>query len=124
MTHSAFDERFLGGGLLAAPIDEVADFAIVGAVIESSNGETVQFETNGFEMEPASVEVVAEAVVRKDAAPELRQHRREQAIKGGIPVLLWRMFFWRAMSVGRCRFNHGGPHEREAIYGGPGMAKL
>jgi len=85
VTHSAFDERFLGGGSLAAPIDDVADFAIVGAVIESSNGETVRFETNGFEMEPASVEVVAEAVEAivepVDMSPEAERQREAESIK-------------------------------------------
>ena len=89
VTNSMFDDRFLNARIgLSGPEPEFAqaDFAIVGAVIESSNGATIPFDSNGFEIEQGAVviaeddptEVPAEPV---DNSPDARRHREAESIR-------------------------------------------
>jgi tetratricopeptide (TPR) repeat protein len=85
--NSMFDDRFFGSRG-AVDTEEAnapeADFAIVGAVIESSNGETIPIEVNGFEMGPSFVEqedapaVPAEPI---DNSPGARRQREAESIR-------------------------------------------
>ena len=88
-TNSMFDDRFFNSRG-TADIEEgtvpEADFAIVGAVIESSNGETFPVEVNGFEMEQAVAELVDEPVAAipaepVDDSPEARRQREAESIR-------------------------------------------
>lgn len=88
-TNSMFDDRFFNGRRTAdleEPTVCEADFAIVGAVIESSNGETIPIETNGFEIayevgELADEEVAAVPVEPLDNSPEARRQREAESIR-------------------------------------------
>jgi tetratricopeptide (TPR) repeat protein len=88
-SNSMFDDRFLNARGPAAADETVvaeADFAIVGAVIESSNGETFPVEVNGFEMaqpvdEFAEEPMAAVPVEPLDNSPEARRQREAESIR-------------------------------------------
>ncbi|MEQ1762457.1 MAG: tetratricopeptide repeat protein [Pyrinomonadaceae bacterium] len=88
-SNSMFDDRFLNArGSVGAeePTVSDADFAIVGAVIESSNGETIPIEVNGFEVaqamtDPAQESVAAASVEPLDNSPEARRQREAESIR-------------------------------------------
>ncbi len=86
-TNSMFDDRFFNAhaNIEEAAVPE-ADFAIVGAVIESSNGDAFPIEVNGFEMEQPMAELVdgpAAAVTAEplDNSPEARRQREAESIR-------------------------------------------
>jgi tetratricopeptide (TPR) repeat protein len=88
-TNSMFDDRFLnarGTTNAEEPSVSEADFAIVGAVIESSNGQTIPIEVNGFEMAQPMDELDEEpvapvAVEALDNSPEARRQREAESIR-------------------------------------------
>lgn len=80
-----FDEKFYkpssnGSTSASGVADEVADFAIVGAVMESSSGEAVSFETSAESVVEANAEpaVVSAAA---DESPEARLQREVDSIR-------------------------------------------
>lgn len=79
VTHAMFDERFLATKVAGAADEIVADFAIVGAVIESSNGKTLPIVVNDFEIAPEAAAVEdAEPV---DLSPEAARKREAESIR-------------------------------------------
>lgn len=88
-TTSMFDDRFLnarGNPSIEEPTVSAAEFAIVGAVIESSNGETIPIEVNGFGMEQAMAELDEEPSAAVPAEPldnslEARRQREAESIR-------------------------------------------
>jgi len=85
--NSMFDDRFFRA---QADVEEAtvpeADFAIVGAVIESSNGETIPLEVNGFEIaeamdEPEEESMAAAPAEPLDNSPEARRQREAESIR-------------------------------------------
>lgn len=84
VVHSKFDDRFFksNGSIGAATLPEPADFAIVGAVVESSNGSAPQFQVDQATLETnGSDETVVEAVEVIDDSPEARRDREVESIK-------------------------------------------
>jgi tetratricopeptide (TPR) repeat protein len=83
VSNSMFDDRFLnriaGGQALEAEI-EVADFAIVGAVIETSNGQTLSFdiEKSASQTIDVAAEMPAEPL---DNSPEGKRRREADSIR-------------------------------------------
>lgn len=87
-TNSMFDDRFFNArGTADVEEDAVpeADFAIVGAVIQSSNGQAFPVEVNGFEIEPIAelVDEPAAAIPTEpqDDSPEARRQREAESIR-------------------------------------------